>query len=294
MTFSQDGGFLRSGADVNGMIRTGEMMMRYLGCVGDSVGQVPWLDAWLGKNPNCPVKFATFEGVASFAFQRVQERISSKKKRDIDDFLDNFLEAKTKYPVVNDEGIVSYTMLNLLAGADTTAIIAKATLYYVGLDASVRAKLVAELDAAHLSFPPSFEETKGLPYLNAVIKESMRMHPVINGILERVVPADGLALPDGRMIDPGTKIGINPWVLARSESIYGENADTFHPERWLQGKNESEKAYDTRMKRFSDADLTFGAGNRICVGRHMAHVEMHKIIATLFSRYDQDHIGHQL
>lgn len=114
----------------------------------------------------------------------------------------------------------------------------------------------------------------------------MRMHPVIGGILERVVPAGGLTLPDGRVIAPGTKVGINPWVSSRNKAIYGDDTDAYRPERWLRSDGETEDAYEIRLKRMKDADFTFGSGNRICVGRNMATVELHKVTSTLFSRYD--------
>jgi cytochrome P450 len=122
--------------------------------------------------------------------------------------------------------------------------------------------------------------------LNAVIKEGMRMHPVISGILERIVPESGLRLSDGRVIAPGTKVGINPWVMTRSKEVYGEDAEDYRPERWLKADNESEDAYQARLKVMKDTDFTFGAGRRVCVGSNMATVEIHKITSTLFSRYE--------
>lgn len=283
MTFSQDMGFLRSGTDVDGMIHTGEMIMRYLGCVG----QIPWLDRLLGKNPYCPIKFATFEHAAYYSFQRVMERVNSKDAKGNGDFLDNFLEAKETHPdIVGDNEVVSYLMLNVLAGADTTAIVTKAIVWYCLSTPGVQERLVEELLGAGLTFPPKYAETKDLPYLNACIKEGMRMHPVISGILERVVPSGGLTLPDGRFIAPGTKVGINPWVSSRNEEIFGLDAYGFNPDRWLQGSNETEEQFAARLKRMNNADFTFGSGNRGCTGKNMATVELHKVISTIFSRYD--------
>ncbi|KAF4982904.1 hypothetical protein FDECE_17421 [Fusarium decemcellulare] len=270
VTFSEDMGFLKSGTDVRNTIHTGEMIMRYLGCIG----QMPWLDRLLGKNKYCPIKFATFEHAAMYSYQRVMERAAKQEFRPRKDFLDNFLEAKQQYPDI------------VLAGADTTAIVQKSTTYHILEHSEVLEKLRAELDAANLSFPPTYEQTKDLPYLTAVIKEGMRMHPVIGGILERVVPDGGLTLPDGRFIAPGTKVGINPWVSSRNTEAYGEDAAAHRPERWLQSEDESDEGYAARLKRMKDADFTFGNGNRICVGRNLATVELHKMTSTLFSRFD--------
>lgn len=112
------------------------------------------------------------------------------------------------------------------------------------------------------------------------------MHPVIGGILERIVPESGLTLPDGRTIAPGTKVGINPWVLTRNKEVYGEDSDVFRPERWLKSEGESEEAYEARAKAMKDIDFTFGAGRRVCVGSNVATVEIHKLTSTLFSRYN--------
>lgn len=248
---------------------------------------MPWLDRWLGKNAWCPIKFATFDGAAYYSFQRSMERQALPEKQKHGDFLDNFLEAKETHPdIVTDNEVVSYIMMNVLAGADTTAIVQKAIAYHILRNPAVQERLVAELDAAGLSFPAQYEETRDLPYLNAVVKEGMRMHPVIGGILERVVPAGGLTLADGRVIAPGTKVGINPWVLTRNTDIYGADADVFRPERWLRAEGEAEEVYEARVKAMRDIDFTFGAGRRVCVGSNVATVEIHKLTATLFSRYD--------
>ena len=149
-----------------------------------------------------------------------------------------------------------------------------------------QAKLRAELDAAELPFPASFAETKDLQYLDAVIKEGLRMHPPVGTILERVVPSSGLPLPDGRVIAPGTIVGMNQWITSRNKKVYGDDADVFRPERWLRGDDEASAAYEARLKMMKEGDLSFGGGNRKCTGRHMAAMEMFKVTATLFSRYD--------
>lgn len=75
------------------------------------------------------------------------------------------------------------------AGADPTATVQKAIIYHLVRNPSVIDKLRAELDAASLSFPASYEEvhdSSKLPYLEAVIKEGLRIHPTVGLCLERV------------------------------------------------------------------------------------------------------------
>jgi hypothetical protein len=74
-------------------------------------------DRLLGKNPYCPIKFATFENAAIYSFQRVMERVASQKPKERKGFLDNFLEAKEQYPdIVGDNEVISYLMMNVCDG----------------------------------------------------------------------------------------------------------------------------------------------------------------------------------
>lgn len=118
----------------------------------------------------------------------------------------------------------------------------------------------------------------------------MRMHPAVCMPLERYVPEDGLTLPDGSFVPPGTAVGINPYIMGRNKAVWGADADVFRPERWLQAtdKGESEGAFRERMRRFQAADLTFGGGSRTCLGRHFGIIMVYKLVATLVSRYDME------
>ena len=146
--------------------------------------------------------------------------------------------------------------------------------------------MVAELRAANLAFPAPYTAVEQLPYFDACIKEGLRMHPVVGHIFERIVPASGLTLPSGDILPPGTIVGVNPWVIHYQERIFGAKPHEFRPERWLQGNNEDKASYEQRLKGMKDADMAFGGGNRICIGRPLALVEVYKVVATVFGRYD--------
>lgn len=81
----------------------------------------------------------------------------------------------------------------------------------------------------------SWAESLNLPYLDAVIQESFRMHPAPGLILERVVPPQGLDVL-GEIIPGGTIVGCNAWVLHRRKEIFGSDVDVFRPERWLEAQ----------------------------------------------------------
>ncbi|KAF2501879.1 cytochrome P450 [Lophium mytilinum] len=285
LTFSKKMGFLETGADVEGYIATNKFLMGYF----NWVGQLPSLDQWLANNPLLfsPFKYPTFSGIAGICAQRMVERIQNPAQAKHDDFLNLFLQTKTDYPgIVRDEDIVGYLSLNLLGGADTIAIALSALVYHLLRNPAAHIRLVTELTTAGLAFPASYAVTSRLPYLSAVISESIRMHPSIGHILERVVPATGLELRDGRKIAPGTIVGMNPWIVARSTEVYGEDVDTFRPERWLQGEGESVEVYEARVTKMRNTEFAFGAGRRVCTGKPIAMVELHKAVATLFGRFE--------
>lgn len=144
---------------------------------------------------------------------------------------------------------------------------------------------MAELDAAQLPDPIPYSKASTLSYLDAVIHESMRMYPAVAMMLERVVPEGGLTLSDGRGIPAGTIVGINPWVIGYTSDVFGTDLDSFLPERWLKTERETEDEYQERRGAMRNADLSFGAGNRICIGKNMANVEMYKIVPTLLKKY---------
>lgn len=104
--------------------------------------------------------------------------------------------------------------------------------------------------------------------------------------LERIVPKNGVALPNGSFVPGGTHVGMNPYILGRNKSIFGEDADDFRPDRWLQREDEDDQAFKERMRLWDTAHLTFGGGSRICLGRHLSGVEMYKTVATLIARFD--------
>ena len=58
------------------------------------------------------------------------------------------------------------------------------------------------------------------------------------------------------------------------------------PERWLQGDGETSEAYAARLKKMKDADMSFGGGNRVCLGRPLALVELYKVVSFVFGSYD--------
>jgi cytochrome P450 len=86
----------------------------------------------------------------------------------------------------------------------------------------------------------SYNQCLTLPFLQAVIKESGRMYPSIIYQIPRYVPAEGINIA-GYDIPPGTAAGISALSYNRSKAIFGEDSNTFRPERWLEDETRAKQ-----------------------------------------------------
>ncbi|KAK2740859.1 benzoate 4-monooxygenase cytochrome p450 [Colletotrichum kahawae] len=285
-SFSQRFGYMDEGCDYDGTISIADKALDYFA----AVGQMPFLDFLLDKNPVMRIGPPNLANITRISLEHLVLRLQGKDPNydpNVPDFLQHFLESKQTHPdLVNDGIIMGYLLVNLLAGADTTAITIRAIFWHALHQPVVYQRLEHEVLSAELSDIASYSSARALPYLEAVIREAMRMHPGVCMLLERYVPDGGLNLPDGTHIPANVGVGINPYVVGRNKSIWGDDADTYRPERWLQDDGESDAAYKTILRLYNASDLTFGCGSRVCIGRNLAHLEVYKIVATLIRRYE--------
>ncbi|KAK4235413.1 cytochrome P450 [Achaetomium macrosporum] len=288
VSFGRPYGFMQEGRDVGGMIAESKAGLKYFA----PVSQIPWIDEWLDKNPVWrigprPLVSGFVYTVKILEEYRQQLAAGTAKKRAADLFIDKYNSLKDSIDFVDDAQVLNWLMINVLAGGDSTAGAMLSVVYHLGRNPDAHAKLVAELDAANVTMPAQFKDIKNLPYLDAVMYESQRISPALGLMLEREVPAGGLRLADGRVIPAGTKVGINPCVVTRDGGLYGDDVETFRPERWLRRAGETDDEYAHRHRRMAEAaDFMFGAGSRGCMGKHFAKTEMYKLFATLYRVFD--------
>jgi cytochrome P450 len=130
--------------------------------------------------------------------------------------------------------------------------------------------LLEEIRNSSISNPITDAEARRLPYLQAVIKEGLRIYPPATGLMSKEVPAGGDTVK-GFFMPGGTGIGWTTLGLMRNVKIWGEDADVFRPERWFEGTPEEIR------KREIDMEMVFGYGKYQCLGKHIAYLELNKV-----------------
>lgn len=217
ITYARRLGFLDRGDDVGNVISALEDFLGY----ATLTGIFPSLHRFLFPVRNY---FAGSGGVGrayviNFTDERIREaratpKVAAASEADVktQDFLTKFLAKHAADP----DGFTAFHVLsgcasNMVAGSDTTAISLSAVLYYLLRNPRCMAKLQDEIDrctaAGELSANPTFKESQQMPYLQAVIKEALRLHPATGLPLERVVPEGGATI-SGRFFPEGVSFSL--------------------------------------------------------------------------------------
>ncbi|CAE6439554.1 unnamed protein product [Rhizoctonia solani] len=237
---------------------------------------------------------------------------SEDGKRSID-LIDKLLEARNEdgNPLSVNE-LYAEALLLLIAGSDTTSKwvvslrvssfgllimwLSTSTLsslcYHLAIHPEVQQELHAELDQhipydssdeadikEGLAVPPYdaivlYDDIKNLPYLNACVKEALRIHSTVGTGLPRVVPPGKTITVAGQTFKAGSVISVPSYTTNRS-SVWGDDAGEFRPRRWLEDDAGPLNKYF----------VPFSMGPRACIGRNLAYMDLMLIVATLFRRY---------
>lgn len=196
------------------------------------------------------------------------------------DFLSRFYEAHRKDPeFMTHDRVLALTVANMFAGSDTTAITLRAIFYNLLRNPHDMQKLMGELKEVPVSEEGlmSWNDVRDLPYLNAVIKETLRCHPAAGLTLERIVPAGGVTLC-GEYIPAGTIVGCNAWTVHR-DPLFGEHTEQYRPQRWIDASTEQKRLMENSI-------FSFGAGSRTCIGKNISLLEMYKLVPALTMRFE--------
>jgi cytochrome P450 len=123
-----------------------------------------------------------------------------------------------------------------------------------------------------------------MPYLNAVCNEVLRYYGPVPLTL-RIAACDTSI--QGRFVPKGTQIMIVPWAVNKSEALWGDDALTFDPERWMP-KGDGDKHAASGGAASNYAFMTFLHGPRSCIGQSFAKAEFACLLATWVGRFQME------
>jgi cytochrome P450 len=189
---------------------------------------------------------------------------------------DDLLSQLVRRPELSDDLIRDQLLTLLIAGHDTSTAHLAWTLYLLGSHPEALARARAEVDLAlggYSAGPPVPGQWPALPYLDAVIKESLRLYPPIHAGNRHAVHDLSLG---GHAIPAGARVMLSIYLVHRHPDYWPE-AEQFKPERFL-------RSHAGRQVPFSY--LPFGGGPRNCIGAAYAQVEARVILACLLQRFE--------
>jgi cytochrome P450 len=212
-----------------------------------------------------------YDFLDSIVYRIIAERLADPKLGD--DLLSRLLHAldedgsKMSPKQLRDE-----IMTIFLAGHETTALTLSWSWFLLTENARTELCLQEELRRVLGGRDPAADDLERLPYLDAVIRESMRLYPPAYIITRTSVEPFDIA---GYNFHAGTTVLMSQWVMHRSGK-YFEKPLTFLPERWLDGLADRLPPY---------AYFPFGGGPRRCIGQAFAQMEAALLVATIAQRF---------
>jgi len=200
---------------------------------------------------------------------------------------------------IDDTAIIRDQLLSmLLASRDTTSCLLTFVTYFMAIHPEVTQKLRSEvLEHCGSHGTPTYESIRKLKYLRAVINETLRLFPPVP-LNNRECRANACALPPpdptyattsdnydgtrpvGLYVPGGTVVTFSPLLLQRNPALWGDDADVFDPERWVQPDRLAKITANPMMF------TPFSAGPRICLGQNYAYNEVSYFLVRLLQQFD--------
>ena len=185
--------------------------------------------------------------------------------------------------LLNSEEVKAEVILFTSAALDGLAALISPFVDHVLRRPAVYQKIVAEIQSADarglLSRPiVQYDETTALPYFMACLYETLRFETPAQTILPRYISSEGLDLGKNIIVPAGTEMAASPFIIHRDRATFGDDADTYRPERWLESQERNQ-----HMEKYG---MWWGYGDRRCTGRNLAQLQMQKLCVQLFREFE--------
>ncbi|CAO2205063.1 unnamed protein product [Urochloa humidicola] len=243
-----------------------------------------WVDAARGMDAKVTRTFRALDAVLDKVIDNHRRR--RRRTRDAggaEDLVDVLLDVHNHDKVIGvqlDTSEIKALILDMfVGGTDTTSTAMEWAMAELVTHPRAMRRLQDEIRSAG-SGGVDEARVSGLPYLKAVLKETLRLHAPLPLMVPRETPAEAEIL--GYRVPAGTRVVINAWAIGRDPAAW-EDADEFVPERFLPGGGAA-AAVDYRGQDFEL--VPFGAGRRGCPGLRFAEASIEMALATLMYHFD--------
>lgn len=249
--------------------------------VHELLGNVPWIRPFWGLMPRSYKKLDIY----NLAIRVLNERRDKDiKRKDLFFHLLNE-DSSNGHEKLSDPTLCMDAAVALVAGSDTTGVTMSNVIYYLLSNSAQLVRLRAELYEnipADVEYP-DMGLLAQLPFLNAVINETLRLQPAVPLGSQRTPPGDDTAVIGNIVVPKGTTVQISPWALHRDTRYFWPHPDSFYPDRWMvdPGTKSSE---EFRLEK--TAYMPFSCGPQNCVGKQLALNEIRLVISTLIRNFD--------
>ncbi|PIL35108.1 cytochrome P450 [Ganoderma sinense ZZ0214-1] len=176
---------------------------------------------------------------------------------------------------MSDQNIRGNLLTFLIAGHETTSGMLTFATYFILKNPETYRKLREEIDTLIGDRSMTTHDIGKLPYLLAVMRETLRLGPTAP--LRTIRAAEDTVIGGKYLIEKGVSIHVNLCTMMRDPKVWGEDADQFRPERMLDGKFEALPP---------NAWQPFGFGMRGCIGRPFAWQEAQLALVTILQHFD--------
>jgi len=217
----------------------------------------------------------------------------SSRRKDVLSILAQANTIETETLQMSDEEVMAQIPTFIIAGHETTSITMSWALFALTQNKDAQTKLREEV--SNLSTEnPSMDDLNGFPYLDAVVRETLRLYPPVSGVLREAVKDDYIPLSkpftdtkgivhNEIRIKKGQGITVPVALIQRDKSIWGEDATEFKPERWAKIPDAATSIHGVWANLF-----TFIGGPRSCIGFRFSLVETKALLFTLIRAFEFD------
>ncbi|GBO11074.1 Cytochrome P450 6B2 [Araneus ventricosus] len=188
---------------------------------------------------------------------------------------DNGLSTAGKYKSLSEDELLAQCILFFMVGYETTATVLTFLAYCLAVNPEWQEKLIKEVDEAFQNHKEmSYDAVRDMKVLDAVLSETLRMHPPAAST-ERTCVEDYELPNTGIKVEKGMRVAIPVYGMHYHPDFF-QDPNTFNPERFLDSYEPKHHPY---------AYLPFGAGPRNCLGMRFALLEIKVCISNLLRRF---------